>query len=174
VEHSLVILNDPAAVAALRTAAPGEVRQLAVGGRGSRLDAGPVELAVSFVSRSDGHFTLEDPHSHLASMNGLHIAMGPCAVVRAEGITILLTSRKTAPFDLGQLRSQGIEPTAFRVIGVKAAVAHKQAYDKISRTSYYVDTPGPCTSNLAALPWKNLVRPVYPLDAAANGQPQFS
>lgn len=174
VEQSLVIINDPAAVAALQDAAPGAVRQLAVGGRGSPLDAGPVDLAVTFVSRSDGHFTLEDPNSHLASMNGLHIAMGPCAVVRTAGITILLTSRKTAPFDLGQLRSQGIEPTAFRVIGVKAAVAHKRAYDKISRTSFYVDTPGPCTSNLTALPWKKLVRPVYPLDKSANGQPQFS
>lgn len=174
VEQALVIINDPAAVAALQDAAPGAVRQLAVGGRGSPLDAGPVKLAATFVARSDGHFTLEDPNSHLASMNGLHIAMGPCAVVRTAGITILLTSRKTAPFDLGQLRSQGIEPTAFRVIGVKAAVAHKRAYDKISRTSYYVDTPGPCTSKIAALPWKKLVRPVYPLDQAATGQPQFS
>lgn len=174
VEQGLVIINDPAAVAALQDAAPGDVRQLAVGGRGSPLDAGPVNLAVTFVSRSDGHFTLEDPNSHLASMNGLHIAMGPCAVVRTAGLTLLLTSRKTAPFDLGQLRSQGIEPTAFRVIGVKAAVAHKRAYDKISRTSFYVDTPGPCTSNIAALPWKKLVRPIYPLDATANGQPQFS
>lgn len=174
VEGSLVIINDPAAVAALADAKAGDVRQLAVGGRGSPLDAGPVSIAATFVSRSDGHFTLEDPNSHLASMNGLHIAMGPCAVVRTECVTILLTSRKTAPFDLGQLRSQGIEPTKFRVIGVKAAVAHKRAYDKISRTSYYVDTPGPCTSNIGALPWKKLVRPVYPLDKVTNSQPKFS
>ena len=174
IERSLVIINDPVSVLALRDATPGQVLPLAVGGRGSPLDAGPVNIAATFVSRSDGNFTLEDPNSHLASMNGLHIKMGPCAVVRTEGVTILLTSRKTAPFDLGQLRSQGIEPTAFRVIGVKAAVAHKRAYDKISRVSFYVDTPGPCTSNLATLPWQKLVRPVYPLDDAALGQPKFS
>ncbi len=174
VEKSLVIINDAAAVAALSDATAGQVRQLSVGGRGSPLDAGPVPIAATFVSRSDGNFTLEDPNSHLASMNGLKIAMGPSAVVRTAGMTILLTSRKTAPFDLGQLRSQGIEPKDFRVIGVKAAVAHKRAYDRVSRTSFYVDTPGPCTSNIAALPWKKLVRPVYPLDAAATGQPQFS
>jgi microcystin degradation protein MlrC len=174
VEKSLVIINDPAAVAALKDAAPGQVRQISVGGRGAPLDAGPMPIAATFVSRSDGNFTLEDPNSHLASMNGLKIAMGPSAVVRTEGITILLTSRKTAPFDLGQLRSQGIEPKEFRVIGVKAAVAHKRAYDRVSRTSFYVDTPGPCTSNLAALPWKKLLRPVYPLDAAAADQPKFS
>ena len=97
-------------------------------------------------------------------MSGVHIEMGPCAVVRSEGITILLTSRKTAPFDLGQLRSQGIEPRDFAVIGVKAAVAHKRAYDPIAGASYYVDTPGPCTGNLASLPWRQLQRPIYPLD----------
>lgn len=174
VASSLVIINDPAAVQALAGAAPGEVRRLSVGGKGSALDAGPVALDATFVSRSDGHFRLEDEQSHLASMNGVNISMGPCAVIRAAGVTLLLTSRKTAPFDLGQLRSQGIEPRDFRVIGVKAAVAHKRAYDRVSRTSYYVDTPGPCTSNLAGLPWKLLRRPVYPLDPATPSQPLFA
>jgi len=174
VAKSLVIIADSAAVAALKDAKPGEVRQLNVGGRGWRLDPGPVKVAATFVSRSDGKFTLEDKNSHLASMNGIYIDMGPSAVVTTEGVTILLTSRKTAPFDLGQLRSQGIEPTKFRVIGVKAAVAHKRAYDRISQTSYYVETPGPCTSNISALPWQKLVRPVYPLDPATTGEPKFS
>ena len=164
VERSLVILNDPLAVAALDGIKLGQERRIAVGGRGSKLDAGPVELQATLVSRSDGKFTLEDNQNHLASMNGVHIEMGLCAVVRSEGITILLTSRKTAPFDLGQLRSQGIEPREFAVIGVKAAVAHKRAYDAITGASYYVDTPGPCTGNLASLPWKQLKRPIYPLD----------
>ena len=96
VTQSLVILNDPAAVAAMDGVAAGpETGRIAVGGRGSKLDAGPVELKATFVSRSDGKFTLEDKQSHLASMNGVHIEMGPCAVVRSGGITILLTSRKT-------------------------------------------------------------------------------
>jgi len=174
IERSLVILNDPLAVASLQNASAGEARRLAVGGRGSRLDAGPVEIEATFISRSDGNFILEDKQSHLASMNGIHIAMGPCAVIRAGGVTLLLTSRKTAPFDLGQLRSQGIEPREFAIIGVKAAVAHKRAYDPIAKASYFVDTPGPCTSNLASLPWKQLRRPVYPLDPVAQPVNLFS
>ena len=173
-ERALVIINDPLAVRALAGAAVGETRHLQVGGRSSKLDAGPVELDATFVSRSDGNFTLEDKQSHLASMNGVNIRMGPCAVVRAKGVTILLTSLKTAPFDLGQLRSQGIEPADFTVIGVKAAVAHKRAYDRISRHSHYVDTPGPCTSNLASLPWQQLRRPVYPLDPITTPEFRFS
>jgi microcystin degradation protein MlrC len=172
VTNALVAINDPAAVTALADAQPGDVRALSIGGKGSRLDPGPVEVHAMFVSRSNGHFELEDKNSHLASMNGVHIAMGPCAVVRSAGVTILLTSRKTPPFDLGQFRSQGIEPKDFAVIGVKAAVAHRRAYDPIMRATHYVDTPGPCSSNPSVFPYRHLLRPVYPLDPVT--QPQFT
>ncbi len=164
VRRGLVALNDPAAVQQLAAVALGGTMRLAIGGRGWARDPGPVELELELVARSDGEFDLEDAHSHLASMSGTHIAMGPCAVVRHAGLTILLTSRKTPPFDLGQFRSQGIEPRAFALIGVKAAVAHRQAYDPIAAASYLVDTPGPCSSNLATFPYQRLRRPVYPLD----------
>jgi microcystin degradation protein MlrC len=171
VPRSLVVIADPESVQALAWAAPGGTRSLRLGGRGSRLDAGPVEAEATFVSRSDGRFVLEDKQSHMASMNGVNIDMGPSAVVRVGGTTILLTSRKTAPFDLGQLRSQGLEPKDFAVIGVKAAVAHRRAYDRVSRTSHFVDTPGPCSSNLASFPFRQLRRPVFPLDPIT--QPEF-
>ena len=162
--NSLVCIADSTAVAALADLKPGDTKTIALGGRGSRLDPGPVEIEATFVSRSDGKFELEDKNSHLASMNGMHIAMGPSAMVRCKGTTILITSKKTPPFDLGQYRSQGIEPKAFAVIGVKAAVAHRRGYDPITKVTHYVDTPGPCTNNLASLPWKHLSRPIYPLD----------
>lgn len=157
-----VAINDPAAVALLQSLTPGATRRLAVGGRGSPLDPGPVTLEVELLSTSNGRFTLEDPHSHLASMSGLQVDMGSCAVVRHGGITLLLTSRKTPPFDLGQWRSQALDPRRFKLIGVKAAVAHRRAYDPIAAASYFVDTPGPCSSNLARFPFHHLSRHLYP------------
>jgi len=84
-------------------------------------------------------------------------------VVEFAGIRILLTSRKTPPFDLAQFRSQGIIPEDLWVIGVKAAVAHRRAYDPIARRSFTVTTPGPCTSDLKSLPYTRLRRPVFPV-----------
>lgn len=164
VTDAAVVINDPEAVAALQHVATGGRATLAIGGKGSPLDEGPLLLDVELVSRGDGRFTLENRVSHLASMAGVDIDMGPCAVVRHAGVTILLTSRKTPPFDLGQLRSQGIEPTRMKLIGVKAAVAHRAAYDPIARASYTVLTRGPCTGDLTALPYRHLRRPVFPLD----------
>jgi len=164
VEDAVVVINDPASASAAAGAGAGGQVRLAVGGRGSRLDEGPVELDFEVLMCTDGKFKLEDSQSHLASMGGTSIDMGISAVVRHKGVRILLTSQRTPPFDLGQLRSQGIEPSEAKVIGVKAAVAHRRAYDPVAKVMYWVDTPGPCSSQLERLPYQRLRRPVYPLD----------
>jgi len=164
IENAAVCLNDPEAVRALGKVALGKRITLALGGKGSRFDEGPLELEVELISRSDGRFELEDKQSHLASMCGDFFDMGDCAMVRHAGVTVLLTSNKTAPFDLGQWRSQGIDPEQLNVIVVKAAVAHRAAYDPIAARSFTVDTPGPCSSDLKRLPYGKIQRPIYPLD----------
>jgi microcystin degradation protein MlrC len=164
IQNAAVAINDPAAVASLASLRPGESRVLSIGRRSRTFGDGPFEALFEFVSRSDGKFTLEDPNSHLASMSGNHFDMGPCAVVRHGGVTILLTSRKTPPFDLGQWRSQGIVPESMDVIAVKAAVAHRRVYDPIARAHYSVETPGPCSSNLTTFPFRHVRRRIFPLD----------
>ncbi len=156
IENAAVCINDPAAVARLAKVRVGDKATLAIGGKGSRLDLGPLELEVEMLSRSDGRFELEDKQSHLASMVGDSADMGDCALVRHAGVTLLLTSHKTAPFDLGQWRSQGVAPETLNVIVVKAAVAHKRAYDPITARSFRVDTPGPCSSQLDRYPYRHL------------------
>ncbi|QBK30727.1 M81 family metallopeptidase [Roseitalea porphyridii] len=163
-QNAGVVIADAEAVGELEELAPGEHKTVAIGGKNNPFDPGPIELDVELVSRSDGNFTLEDIKSHMVAARGKHIAMGPSAVVRHRGITILLNSRKTPPFDLGQWRSQGIDPEKLSVIGVKAAVAHRRAYDKIAAASFTVETQGPCISDPRKLPYTRLQRPIYPLD----------
>lgn len=160
---SAVVMADARAVAAFQDVEIGRARRAALGGTSS-LDPGPVEVEATLLSRSDGRFTLEDRNSHLAAMQGVHIDMGPCVTVRSGTVDIVVTSKKMPPFDLGQLRSQGVVPETLRFVGVKAAVAHKRAYDRITAASYWVDTPGPCPSDLTRLPYKHLRRPIFPLD----------
>ncbi len=164
VENAGVIINDPEAVSALRGLVTGASATIALGGKGNPFDAGPLTLAVTLVSQSDGRFDLEDLNSHLVASQGRHIDMGPTAVVRHEGVTIMLTSRRTPPNDLAQWRSQGIDPEKLSVIGIKAAVAHRRAYDPIQAASFTVATPGPCSSDPRLLPYKKLRRPIFPLD----------
>lgn len=163
-QNAAVCLWDPVAVAEIeRQSIPPAIR-LALGGRGSRLDAGPYALEVEVMSVFDGRFELEDKQSHLASAFGDYFDMGRCAVVRKDGVTILLTSKRTPPMDLGQWRIAGLAPEKFSYIGIKAAVAHRKAYDPITLAQVSVETPGPCSSRLELLPYKHVRRPIYPLD----------
>jgi len=168
IDGAVAIINDPESVQAVSDLEIGASTTLSIGGKTSRLTDGPLELTVTLESTSDGRFTLEDPHSHLASGAGLHIRMGPCAVVRCGGVRILLTSLKTPPFDLAQLRSQGIAPEECSVVNVKAAVAHRQGWDPVTAHTYTVDTPGPCSSDISRLPFQLVNRPVFPLDESAS------
>ncbi len=165
VRRAAICINDASAVQQLWSQSQGATLTLPIGGRHSTMDEGPLRLKVELLRLSGGRFELEDKQSHLASMFGDHCRMGPCAVVRHGGITILLTTLSTPPFDLAQWRSQGFDPGSFDFIVVKAAVAHRRAYDPIAARMLWVDTPGPCTSNLKSLPYRKVSRPIYPLDS---------
>lgn len=163
VKRAAVAIADGTAVAALQPLSPGEATTLTLGGRSGEIGSEPLTVSATLVSRSDGKFTLEDAQSHLAASQGTLFDMGPTAAVKVDEILVLLTSRKTPPFDLGQFRSQGIVPEEMTAIGVKAAVAHRRAYDKIASASYTVSTLGPCSSDLRQLPYRHIRDGVHPL-----------
>ena len=81
------------------------------------------------------------------------------------GNTLILNSLRTPPFSLGQLTSLGLDPRQARVIVVKAAVAYKAAYEPLHGRIIEVDTPGVTAINPGHLPYRNIPRPMYPLDA---------
>ena len=121
---------------------------------------------MTLVSRGDGRFELEDKQSHLASMCGDAFDMGlaPSCGMRAHHPADEQQDAAVRPRTVAQ---PGIEPEKMSVIGVKAAVAHRRAYDKIASRMLWADTPGPCRSDLRKLPFKKVRRPVFPLDERA-------
>jgi microcystin degradation protein MlrC len=169
IEHGVhnagAIINDPEAVVSLRNARPGERREVLIGGKSDTTPSEPLPLEVELVSRSDGRFVPEGNAYHPAFVLGDAVDMGPCAVVRHESTIVLVTSRRTPPFDLAQWRSQGVDPEGLFAIVVKSATGHRPAYDPIATETYTLDLPGPCTQDLRRLTFERVSRPVYPLDS---------
>ena len=159
-----VVINDPEVAQFLHSVTLGTEVQISLGGKTGTVGMEPLSLKAELLSLSDGVFDLEDKNSHLAARGSSRIDMGLSAVVRSEGVCVLVTSRRTSPFDLGQWRSQGIDPEELFAINIKAAVGHKRAYDPIASASYTVDVTGPCSEDLTKLPYRNVRRPIYPLD----------
>ena len=149
-------LADPEAVERCSAAGIGTTVSLLIGGKTDAHHGAPVAFTGRVENLTDGSFELELKTSHLASMLGTHAEMGPCAVVVNDQATVLISSRKMPPMDLGQLHSQGIRPEDATYVIVKAAVSHRDAYGPIARASFNVDSAGLCTSNLTRLPYRKL------------------
>lgn len=170
-----VCLWDPTAVDVASRSKIGDTLTLQLGGLGSSLLEPPMTLQCELLHFGNGLFELEDKNSHLAAFAGDRFDMGEVAVVRVSDpnkgggeATVLLTSRRTPPMDLGAWRHVGIDPEKFSIMAIKAAVSHRQAYDPIATRQLWVDTPGPCSSKLEGFPFQNLIHPVYPLDPLSD------
>jgi microcystin degradation protein MlrC len=165
-EEATVIVADPDAVAAAFTTGVGGVVETSVGGKADVLHGAPVPVRGRVRLLSDGEWVHEGPESA-----GVPARMGPTAVVRVDGVNLVLTSVKSAPGDLAQLKSVGIDPVRQHVIVVKAAVRWRGGYGPITRHSIDVDTPGLGSVALERFPFRHVPRPSFPLDPDASWTP---
>ena len=160
----LAAIADREAVARCFAAGLNQEITLQIGGKTDQHHGAPITFTGTVQHLSEGVFVLENPKSHMASMGGTTVRMGRCAVLVNEQAHILLSERKTAPMDLGQYHSQGLRPEDATFVVIKAAVSHRAAYDPITRASFYIDSPGLCTSDLRRLPYTKLGNKVISLD----------
>lgn len=163
-EATIFIADREAAQAAFESGVGGTL-ETAVGGKTDALHGEPVPIKGRIRLLSDGQWVHEGPE-----MAGLPVSMGPTAVVRVDGVNLVLTSRKTMPGDLQQLKSVGIDPERQKIIVVKAAVRWRGGYAPITKHSIDVDTPGLGSVDLSRFDFRNLRRPVYPLDTDTHWQ----
>jgi microcystin degradation protein MlrC len=108
---------------------------------------------------SDGVFTAKGPAFH-----GRPFSMGPTAVLAVSNLRIVVASKPVMMIDPELYRSQGIEPGAQDVVGIKSSLLFRPAYEPISRTVLHLDMPGPCRGRLDKVAYKHINRPIYPLD----------
>ncbi|MDR7534211.1 MAG: M81 family metallopeptidase [Armatimonadota bacterium] len=156
---AVVAIADPEVVAAARAAGEGAWLDAEVGGKTDARHGAPVPVRARVVRLAPTAFTYRGSY-----MTGRRVTAGWTAILDAGGVHIVVRERKVMPFDAEELRTLGLDPAAYRIIVVKSAIAWRAAYGAITREVIEVDTPGVCTANLQALPYRKVRRPVVPLD----------
>ncbi len=156
-----VLLNvvDPEVVAQAIEVGVGNTLAVQVGGRRAPGFFEPVPFEGYVKSISDGRFRFKGP-----GMRGVEHSMGRTAVLVQGGVHLLVMERPCTQWDPELYRSQGLEPSDARIVQVKSPAAFRAAYAGIADDVLIVDSPGPASPHLTALPWKRLGRPIYPLD----------
>lgn len=90
--------------------------------------------------------------------------MGLSATLDCGGVKVILTERRMPPFAIQPLYAAGVDPEGERILVVKAALAHRAAYAPVVRRTVEVDTPGVTAANLSRFTYRNVRRPIFPLD----------
>jgi len=158
-QGSLVLLCDPAAVAAAIEAGVRQRVRLKVGSKIDHYHGEPVEIEGTVQTISDGIYRNIGP-----MRDGVLDDQGRTVVVDTGGVSVVLTERRMPMWNLQQLRALGMEPARLRIVVVKAAIAYRAAYEPIAHRIIEVDTPGLAAADVHRFDYKYLKRPIYPLD----------
>ncbi|MBL8697593.1 MAG: M81 family metallopeptidase [Alphaproteobacteria bacterium] len=151
---------DGEAAAELHRLPVGATTTIRLGGKtDARFGGGPLELRATVLRLSDGAYVGDGP-----MIGGLRSSWGPTAVIKVDDIEILVATVPQQMLDLQQFRAFGIDPAAKRVVGLKSMQHFRAAFEPIAGKVIVCDSGALCTPDLARLPYRNVPRPIFPLD----------
>jgi microcystin degradation protein MlrC len=155
-----IFLVDPDAVKTLVAAGPGATMTLSMGGKYDTLNSTPVCVTGRVRMISDGRWT-----ARLRGYStGIETCMGTTVVFEAGMVRILIAERPAMTVDPELFRSHGLDPLYMKIVVVKSPTGFRFGYEPIAKRIFVVDTPGVSSANFAAMPFRRINRPIYPLD----------
>jgi len=155
-------LPDPASAAAAIDAGPGARLRLFIGGKLPMSPAPPLDLEVEVTGIHDGRFADTKPR-HGGRTGG---DMGPTAIVKSGGLTIMLTSRRSGPNgSIAPIRACGLEPANFAIFIIKGVHAPIGGYQEVCQTFIRVNTPGVTTADMDKLLYVRRRKPLFPFES---------
>jgi microcystin degradation protein MlrC len=151
---------DPEAVRLLHQHDLGDSLDLSLGGKTDpAMGGGPLQLSVKLVHKSDGRYTGAG-----AMIGGLERSFGPTAVIRVDGIDVLVVSIAAQMLDLQQFRSFAIDPQKKSVVALKSMQHFRADFEPIAARVIVCDSGALCTPRYRTLEYHKVTRPIFPLD----------
>ena len=161
VAKAFISIYDPAAVQAAAQAGVGSTVEMQIGGKVDALHGEPLKAKVRVRGMYDGRFAeMQKRHG-----GRTHYDMGSTVVAELEtGATVMLTTKRIAPFSLQQLTSCNLDPNQFQIIVAKGVHAPVAAYAPVCRTMLRVNTPGVTAADMSRLTYRRRRTPLFPFE----------
>jgi len=154
----LIPMISPTAVERLAAAGEGATVTLPLGGCTAPAFFTPLEVTGRVRRVADGGAVKVD-FGHQSVVD-----MGRVVIFETGPVTMLISERRGVAGNLPDVwRAFGVEPTEHRIVVVKTA-SNFQYFAPIASDIVRADTRGPGQSDVYALPWRRLPRPIHPLD----------
>jgi microcystin degradation protein MlrC len=154
---------DPAAVRQMAAAGVGAQVTLQLGGKldmpALGLKGQPRTVSGRVKLLCDGRYRNRGPMAR-----GEMADMGATAVLDTGTLQIVVISDHVEPHDLAAFTAVGIAPESQRFLMLKSRVHWRAGLKSLAHAVVECAGTGVCTSDYAALAFKNVRRPIYPLD----------
>ena len=149
-------LWDPVAARIAFEAGAGATLNLRIGGKIGTLSGAPLDLRVTVQA--------VQPELMLTGLADTPTAMGDSAVVRFQGVDILLCSLRNQAMGSDVFTNIGVDLGAKKIIVVKSSQHFYASFSKLAKNVIYVAAPGAVTVDLKTLPYQKIRRPKWPID----------
>jgi microcystin degradation protein MlrC len=151
---------DPEAVLLAQEAGVGNTVTLKLGGKvDPTIGGAPLDVPAEVVTLSSGRFIAHGPMGGGAWRNH-----GLSALLRVDGVEIVVITNNGQATDLAQFTTLGVDPHRKSTLVVKSMQHFRAAFEPIARKVIEVDTGALSTKNFFARPYAHIRRPIWPLD----------
>lgn len=158
----IAMIWDQTAVKLAMTAGPGARLPMRIGGKTSPMSGDPVDAEVEVLAVHG------DP-KQIGFSGEKTLAFGAAAALRVAGIDVIVNSYRVQTLSLDCFTELGVDPLSKRILVVKSNQHFYAHYAAIAQKVLYSDAPGTTSLNVAKRPYRNLNRPIWPLDDVAFG-----
>ena len=156
---------DPTSVARILEAGTAASVTLSLGGKIDMpeiaLPGKPLSVTGKVTRITDGEFVVTGPMA-----TGTRVRMGKTAVLDTGAVQIVVSERRSEPFDQGVFTHCGIDPRRRRYVLIKSRQHFRAGFEPIARHIVLCDGDGVTSSDLTRFTYKNRRRPLYPFEAA--------
>jgi microcystin degradation protein MlrC len=158
---ALGMIWDPQAVQIAIDAGVGALIPLRIGGKIGKASGDPVDVLAQVTAVR-----------HDARQHGLggsfSEALGSAVALRVDGIEIVLNTIRQQVFSKECFSQLGIDVLNKRLVVVKSTRHFRAWFDAIAAETIFCETAGTLNGQLASLPYRQLRRPIWPLDEVSD------
>ena len=152
-------LFDPESAAICHTHTPGDRFTLSIGGKTDPVFGAPLETKVELITLCQGDFVCAGPIHQ-----GVAMSYGPTARIRIGNVECILVSQRFQTYDDRPFLMTGADLKDYQIVALKSMNHFRGFFTPRADAIVVADTPSVYPSDLSALDYKYISRPIYPLD----------
>ena len=146
---------DPMAVRIAFDAGVGAQLMLRIGGKTSPYSGDPVDMLCTVLALKE--------NMAMTGLSGGQTQLGNCALVRAQGIEIVLTSNRNQAMNIDLFTQLGCDLLSKKIVVVKSAQHFYASFSKIAKAVIYLGGKGAATPDWHTFTYHKIKLPRWPL-----------